>query len=270
MLTFGSGSYNKSLWCEDLGFHLLWLREPRKASFRLRVEKNGTVTITTAMRVSPSSVLSFVASNIDWVHSQLSRVSHIQKQFPPKCYRAGEEFPFLGEARRLLYVRSSVRRPRLQFSKGFMICEVPESMYNTTFLWAPQPGMQNAVLTLYRKEAEKIITERCGIQSERMNLRPRRLIFRNQKTLWGSCTFQGDLNFNLKLAGAPMEVIDYVVAHELAHLKHRNHSQDFWNLVAAHIPDFNQSQKWLKNHNFSFDFLAKESDLYGSKLSFGR
>jgi predicted metal-dependent hydrolase len=267
MLSFTSRAYSQCLWSPDLGFHLLWLREPRKTSIRLRVEKNGTVVVTTAVRVSAEAVLSFVAQHLPWVRGQLHQVEQVQTRYPPKCYRAGEEFPFLGEARKLLYVRSAVRKPRLQFSKGFMICEVPDSIYNTTFLWAPQPAMQDSVLTLYRKEAEKIITERCRIQSERMRLFPRRLIFRNQKTLWGSCTFQGDLNFNLKLAGTPVEVIDYVVAHELAHLKHRNHSKDFWSLVEAHIPDFQQSQKWLKNHHFSFDFLAKESDLYGSKLS---
>jgi len=75
-----------------------------------------------------------------------------------------------------------------------------------------------------------------------------RITVRNQKTRWGSCSSKGNLNFNVALMRAPIEVLDYVVVHELCHRIHLNHSKDFWNEVARVIPEYKKYEKWLKDN----------------------
>ena len=72
------------------------------------------------------------------------------------------------------------------------------------------------------------------------------ITIRNQKTLWGSCSSKGNLNFNCMLMKAPEHIQDYVVVHELCHRKEMNHSKRFWELVGSVIPDYRQCRKWLK------------------------
>jgi predicted metal-dependent hydrolase len=69
-----------------------------------------------------------------------------------------------------------------------------------------------------------------------------------QKSRWGSCSGQGNLNFNCLLMRAPDDVVDYVIVHELCHRKEMNHSDRFWTLVESVLPDYKEKRKWLKDH----------------------
>ena len=81
-----------------------------------------------------------------------------------------------------------------------------------------------------------------------MGVAPKRVFLKNQRTLWGSCSTRGNLNFNRVLAGAPAEIVDYVVIHELAHLKEMNHSRRFWAVVEAWCPQQKQRRRWLRQN----------------------
>ena len=101
------------------------------------------------------------------------------------------------------------------------------------------------------EEKQRILdqfVERVRYYESLMKLYSRRITIRNQKTRWGSCSSRKNLNFNYKLAYMPQEIMDYVVVHELAHLQHMNHSQEFWQLVEQYIPDYKERRKWLKEH----------------------
>jgi predicted metal-dependent hydrolase len=76
----------------------------------------------------------------------------------------------------------------------------------------------------------------------------KRLTIRDGRSRWGSCSSAGGLNFSWRLILAPPAILDYVVVHELAHLRELNHSPRFWALVAAHCPDYQLQRKWLKEH----------------------
>ena len=71
---------------------------------------------------------------------------------------------------------------------------------------------------------------------------------RDQKTRWGSCSSKKNLNFNYRLAYMPQEILDYVVVHELAHLRHMDHSREFWACVERYLPDYRERRAWLKEH----------------------
>ena len=99
-----------------------------------------------------------------------------------------------------------------------------------------------------RRDAKEIITARVKHWAPVLNLEYRRIFVKDQRTLWGSCSGRKNLNFNWRLAAAPPEALDYVVIHELCHLREMNHSKRFWDLVGAACPDYKARRKWLRDN----------------------
>ncbi|RXI43658.1 hypothetical protein CRU99_06920 [Malaciobacter mytili] len=99
----------------------------------------------------------------------------------------------------------------------------------------------------YALEAKKIIPPILQECSQLMQLFPTSIKYRKNKRTWGSCNFKNGLNFNTLLVKFPLEVIEYVVIHELAHIKYKNHSKDFWNLVYKYCSDYKKREETLKS-----------------------
>ena len=106
-------------------------------------------------------------------------------------------------------------------------------------------------LRALREKARALVTERVQYYAPLIGVTYNQIAIRAQHTRWGSCSSKGNLNFNCLLALVPMEVLDYVVVHELCHRKELNHSDRFWNEVVKILPDYRQQKKWLKDHGSS-------------------
>lgn len=100
----------------------------------------------------------------------------------------------------------------------------------------------------YKQEARRIIVERVNFYAKRAGLTFTSIAITTAETRWGSCSSNKTLNFNWKLVMAPLEVIDYVVTHELAHLTELNHSRDFWETVRKMYPLYREYRTWLKRN----------------------
>ena len=96
--------------------------------------------------------------------------------------------------------------------------------------------------------AKRVIPERVRYFAPIVGVDYGRITIRNQRTRWGSCSSKGNLNFNIALMRAPIEVLDYVVVHELCHRKEMNHSPRFWSEVGKVLPDYKVQERWLKEH----------------------
>ena len=105
----------------------------------------------------------------------------------------------------------------------------------------------------YKKEAKTVITRLCRIYAEQMGVSCGKITIREQKTRWGSASSRGNLNFNWKLILMPRKVLEYVVVHELAHLKVMNHSPAFYEAVAQYMPDYEQPKTWLSKHGAEYN-----------------
>ncbi len=97
------------------------------------------------------------------------------------------------------------------------------------------------------KESAALIPERVAYYAGIIGVTYGRITIRNQKTVWGSCSSKGNLNFNCLLMKVPEHIRDYVIVHELCHRKQMNHSDKFWELVSSVIPDHRACRKWLKD-----------------------
>ena len=111
----------------------------------------------------------------------------------------------------------------------------------------------NAISEEERKQltelAKQRIPQRVAFFAARMGVTYGRIMIRNQKTRWGSCSQSGNLNFNCRLMKMPPEVLDYVIVHELCHRKQMNHSRAFWEEVGKVLPDYRVTRQWLKEQS---------------------
>ncbi len=103
------------------------------------------------------------------------------------------------------------------------------------------------LITFYKTKASLVITPIVNNQAKIMQLFPKVIKYRNNKSRWGSCSYDNTINLNLNLLKFPASVIEYVVIHELAHIKHKNHSKKFWDLVEVYCPEYKKCEKLLKS-----------------------
>jgi len=99
-----------------------------------------------------------------------------------------------------------------------------------------------------RRAARELVAMLVDDEAAALGVQAGKIQIRDQRTRWGSCSANGNLSFNWRLVLAPIEVLDYVVVHELCHLREPNHSQRFWRLVASRRPDWRRQRDWLTAH----------------------
>ena len=113
---------------------------------------------------------------------------------------------------------------------------------------ASPEAASGAIDRWYRREARRRITAAVAREAGRLGVEHTSIAIRDQRTRWGSCSRRGTLSFNWRLVIAPVEVLDYVVIHELCHLRELNHSKAFWRLVDEALPNWREQRRWLNEH----------------------
>ena len=223
----------------------------------IHVQPNGTVKVTASKTTSRKKISDFLNKHDDWIQNHLHRYRELRQNYPPKKYTERELFLWKGHPIPLTFACTSNKSPHFKVHNngGPLTLFLPNR--NVSF-----EEITKIMRTFYEKEGRKQLMQSVKFFSEKMNLYPTALSFRSQKTRWGSCSSVGHISLNWRLIAALEECLNYVVIHELAHLKHQNHSQRFWNLVATQDTNWKSHRKWLKDHQYAFDFLAKQSELH--------
>jgi predicted metal-dependent hydrolase len=207
------------------------IRSKRK-TMTLIIERDGTLTVRAPVRVSRAQIESFVQQKENWIDRARQKIK--AAEVFPKQYVDGEKFLFLGSSFDLKLVKP--QRPSLKFDGEFRLSNTAQKRGESIFTrW-------------YKDRAFEIITERVAKFSEQYDFAPKQLKITSARTRWGSCSPNGGLNFSWRLVMAPLDVIDYVVIHELAHLRVKNHSRKFWKLVESVLPGYKVQRKWLREH----------------------
>ncbi|MFV2013926.1 MAG: M48 family metallopeptidase, partial [Candidatus Heimdallarchaeota archaeon] len=114
--------------------------------------------------------------------------------------------------------------------------------------------LKNIIIKWYKEFALEIIQTRLPLYTSKLNLFPSEVKVRSYKSRWGACREDGKIIFNWRLFQAPPEIVDYVIIHELCHLKFMNHSKQYWNLVTSVYPNHKESIKWLKENVLQLKF----------------
>ncbi len=206
----------------------LRLRKSRRARrMILRVLPFGAgIEVVLPPGVGEAEGLDFSRRRAGWIQS------HMEEQSPRAPFGDGVEIPFLGETltiRHCPQMRGAVRR-----EEGELCVSGGES------------HLPRRVTDWLKAQAREEITPRAHGMAERLERRVQRIGLRDPRTRWGSCSVKGGLSFSWRLVLAPVAVLDYVVAHETAHLVEHNHSPAFWGVVEKLVGDPCEQRQWLR------------------------
>jgi hypothetical protein len=203
----------------------------RARRLTLRVDPAaGVVRVTVPHGVGEAEARRFVDRHAAWLRRRLDAVPQ------PRPFADGAEVPILGRAHRICHVggRGAVRRADGVLEVG-----------------GAADHLGRRVRDFLVREAAREIAQRAHAKAARIDRRITGITLRDTRSRWGSCSAEGRLNFSWRLILAPEEVLDYVVAHEVAHLRELNHSDRFWRVCASLCDDVAGPKIWLKRHGAS-------------------
>lgn len=212
---------------------------PRARRMIVKVNPStGEVSVTAPSRAGASAALDFARREQGWISAQLA------KSLAAVALQPGAVIPFRGLPHQII---SAARGP------------APVWRDDGVILVRGQHGHSpRRVLDFLKREARELLAERALHHGEKLGVKPSRITVRDTLSRWGSCSSARSLSFSWRLILAPDFVLDYVVAHEVAHLREMNHSARFWAHVRALVPDLEKPQAWLKSH-------GRELQRYGVK-----
>jgi hypothetical protein len=211
----------------------------RKKTIQITIDREHGVLVASPLRTSAKIIADVVRARANWIMrtSQAAASSPERQQLV-----SGESLPYLGHRGPLAVVATNVVGATVRFTNSTFEVAVQQSLEGEN----RRAAIAKALERWYRKRAEECLEERVSYWSLRMALKPTRVLIRGQKRRWGSCSLDGTLRFNWRLVQLTLSLIDYVVVHELAHLRVPNHSPLFWESVAGTLTDFKLRRKQLK------------------------
>ncbi len=209
------------------------IRSKRK-TLSLEITHDARLIVRAPKTASFSFIEKFIFEKRLWIQDKQKMVKERLLQSQTKKFIDGEEFLYLGNTYRL-YIVPETTFPLL-FCQEFLLSRAYLSEARQLFIdW-------------YKQEAYKKIKERVDLYSNLFGLKYNKFSITNAQKRWGSCSAKNNLCFSWRLIMFPLQVIDYVVIHELAHIEEKNHSKRFWNKVKIMLPNFMESRKWLRGN----------------------
>jgi len=207
------------------------LRSARR-SISIRVTDNGIIQVRAPQLLPMVFIKMFLQSKKDWISDAVFKQITTK---PKRGYEEGSILPFFGSTLRLHYYDGA----SLLRTDGTML-------FPKKFSGKIKEHLQS----WYVREAKRIITQRVRLYAEKINVSYKAVSIRDTTSRWGSCSTSGRINFCWRLILADVSIVDYVVIHELCHVRYPNHSHAFWDEVFRYCPDYRKLRTWLK-HNGS-------------------
>lgn len=212
----------------------------RRRTIGLEVCRDATLIVRAPLHTSIEFINKLIEKKRSWI---IKHQNFFEQQKPltkQKEFVNGEEFLYLGDSYKLSIVEHQ-KKP-LYFYNVFLLSRKYLNRARQVFIrW-------------YKEQARRKIAERVDLYSSMTGLKYNKITITSARKRWGSCSRKNHLNFSWYLIMTPLNVIDYVVVHEIIHLKEKNHSRKFWAKVALLLPEYKQYRKWLKDNGHLLTF----------------
>ncbi|WP_159446801.1 M48 family metallopeptidase [Carboxydocella sp. ULO1] len=216
------------------------IRSARKTVV-IEITPDGCIIIRAPKRLSMKAIEELVHGKDKWIRDKLQEIQRQQKLFQPLRFETGDKLWFLGE-KYTFTVTDGSGMIYLQGDKLYFPREQLERGTEQLSRW-------------YKKEVERILLARTEYFSGLTGIKYNSVKITSARKRWGSCSSKGVLSFSWRLLQAPLQVIDYVVVHELLHIEHMNHSRQFWARVKQIIPDYRGKRDWLRENQMLLQLL---------------
>lgn len=209
-------------------------RNRRSRSMRVRVDVDGEVMVSAPYGVPKLMISRFVNKSEPWIRKQQRKIALKKTAYPTLDWEQ-MLLSYLGKLYQIKF--DPERKEKVSVGRRYVYVSPVTGL---------EADLKRTLLRWLKLEAEKDIFDRVTKWSNKMEVKYAKVRFRQQKSRWGSCSNKGTLSFNWRLIHFSPDVIDYVVIHELAHLKHHDHSKEYWELVRKFDRDYKRKIRFLK------------------------
>jgi predicted metal-dependent hydrolase len=204
----------------------------------LEIQSDGNLVIRAPRHVTKSLIKKLLREKQQWILEKQEVIRDRQSENTPRLYVQNEEFYYLGKKYKL-DIKDTFSIP-VEFNNGFRISA------------RHRDNTKELVRQWYRQQAKKIIPQCAEQIADSHNLSFSNIKITSAEKRWGSCTGKKTINFSWRIIMLPSDIIEYIVIHELAHLKELNHSKNFWQEVRQILPDYKKRRKWLRDNSYKF------------------
>ncbi len=209
---------------------------PRLKHIYLTFDARGNLIIKSP-KVSQKKIEQLVLRKATWINISRKRIQEKKGRLPD--FTEVCELYFLGKSYPLMLVKYDKKRIKLHFTG-----EVFTLFYHT---YNKKLFLQH-IDNFYKKKAKEKIPSIANTWSESMGLKANKFSFRKTKRQWGSCSAKNNISFNTMIMKLPLDVIQYIIVHELAHIRYKHHQKSFWELVSQYLPGYKTQVKELKKY----------------------
>lgn len=178
-----------------------------------------------------------------WILKKWAEFEEMAAPPTPYEYISGEKFKYINRAYKLkVNACSNTKVTSLIFQQGKFIATTPKKLSDGE----RKQQLERLFQQWYITTGQAKITERVKLYASKMGVTPSKVVLKDQKMRWGTCTQQHAIYINWRVLMAPMRVIDYVLVHELAHINYANHSKEYWQFLRSIMPDYEERKEWLR------------------------
>jgi predicted metal-dependent hydrolase len=215
------------------------LKRSNRKTLSIYIERDGRVSVISPWQLSSKDIEQVIDKKKSWIYKNLAEWKVLNANKFEKEYVSGESFLYLGRPYQLKIVAEQ---------------DIPLMLYQGIFRLRKKDKDKGKKLfkEFYKEKAEVKLPERIELYKNKIGVEPKEIKIMDLQYRWASCT-DNALIFNWKIMMAPLIVIDYVVVHELTHLIHKNHTNEFWNDVSKAMPEYIERKNWLRDNGVTLD-----------------
>jgi predicted metal-dependent hydrolase len=211
------------------------IRSKRRKHMCITVDRQG-ISVLSSINEKIESIRNFVNSNNKWITKKTKFYLRLNESLENGPLQS-DELMYLGNKYKIQFIKDASQYSILS-----------ENLLKISLHVKDRRREKENITNWYRSETKKILDTKVPLFGKRLSVTYGKVRIKNQKLRWGSCSKDGNLNFNLLLSALPSYIIDYIIIHELIHLIEFNHSDHFWKLLEEAIPTYKDCRDWLKKN----------------------
>lgn len=228
---------------QDISF--LLKKSSHRKTLAISIDEKAKINVSAPLYLADKDIYVFIQEKGHWILEKLKEAQKNKDFLDNRIFEQGNAFLFLGKKYKLNIVEKAIKQSKVEFDGNAWSIYIPEGLKKSQRL----EKIRMAMVKWYRTQAQEVLGGRVFYYGRLLGKEPQKIVVKTQKRMWGCCNYHTQsIYLNWQIILSPLEVLDYVVVHELCHLFEPNHSQRFWSKVESILPDYKSRKKWLKNH----------------------
>lgn len=227
----------------EIRFNIIYRK---RKTMSLEIKRDGIINVIAPNGLDKGFIVDKVKNKSDWIIKKLDEIEVLNNNRYKRSYESGDIFLYLGNEYILEVLIDKI-------TIGTCV-----SLENNKLIVRSNSNnkdvIQRTLKNWYTDETLGIVKERINYYKLFFEDAVTSIKIKDQKSRWASCTYKNEILFNLRCSMMPIQIIDYIVVHEMCHMEHRNHSKDFYLSVERILPDYKGRVKWLKNNGVRINF----------------